>query len=418
MYVWRDRNRRDKRNLLLYGEAYWGAEKGAQDFHVEERRERLEGELRHVEYYRHKVRQLMNEYLTTKDGGLEVSLVIDQMEQSAAFDYLTDIGSVGSNAHMRDDVMQIFRKFSLADDPEEIDQVGLERLFSDLQLSMTKKQFNAYLKKLQVVSLKTRVHFSEFYDGKLSSVTQQLLQGCNSIHRELSTCVVFIQELVEAVRPRFPWSMMSMRRTSTGIAGDSSLAAKVLRRLKENVAAIVIADHAVHRATEEARDEYRVVRPCGIVCDLCQRAFVLESELAEHRQGANEFHSDWRDRNEHDTARFRVVEAIFVGNQGRKLQANRLIFSKELNSLQSRIDNAGEEPLRPNMADKGGKRYDQQLSGSFVTGFDPKCGVRPTHRKSGLAGQHLAPIRHQSATSAVLKHASLSLQEVIHQLLR
>jgi hypothetical protein len=113
-----------------------------------------------------------------------------------------------------------------------------------------------------------------------------------------------------------------------------------------------------------------------------------------------------------------VVNAIFVGNQGRKLQANRLIFSKELNSLQSRIDNAGEEPLRPNMADKGGKRYDQQLSGSFVTGFDPKCGVRPTHRKSGLAGQHLAPIRHQSATSALLKHASLSLQEVIHQLLR
>ena len=230
-----------------------------------------------------------------------------------------------------------------------------------------------------------------------------------------------MQELVNAVRPRFPWSMMSMRGTTTGgIADDSSLAAKVLRRLKENVAAIVIADHAVHRATEEAREEYRVVRPCGIVCDLCQRAFIHETELLEHRAAGSgdAYHLDWRDRKEHDTARFRVVEAIFVGNQGRKLQANRLIFSKELNSLQSRIDNAGEEPLRPNMADKGGRRYDQQLSGAFVTGFDPKSGVRPTYRKSGLAGQHLAPIRHQSATSALLKHSSLSLQEVIHQLLR
>lgn len=225
-------------------------------------------------------------------------------------------------------------------------------------------------------------------------------------------------------------SSTSSGSSSSTAAQDSSLAAKVLRRLKENVAAIVIADHAVHRATEEAREEYRVVRPCSIVCDLCQRAFVLESELKEHRASAastssdggdgDAFHSDWRDRKEYDTGRFRSVEAIFVGNQGRKLQANRLIFSKELNSLQSRIDNAGEEPLRPNMADKGGRRYDQQLSGAFVTGFDPKSGVRPTYRKSGLAGRHLAPIRQQqqSGTSALPKHASLSLQEVIHQLLR
>jgi len=188
MYVWRDRNRRDKRNLLLYGETYWGAEKGASGYHLEERRVRLEGELRHVEYYRHKIRLLMNDYLKTKDGEVEVSLVIDQMEELAAFDYLTDIGSVGANAHIKDTVMEIFQNFSLASDPEEIDQVGLEKLFSDLNLVMTKKQFNAYLKKLQVVSLKSRVHFTDFYDGKRLSDAAEVGLRLYSYRHVQSSC--------------------------------------------------------------------------------------------------------------------------------------------------------------------------------------------------------------------------------------
>jgi len=197
----------------------------------------------------------------------------------------------------------------------------------------------------------------------------------------------------------------------------ASLSYKVQRRLQANAAKIILIEHAVRNVKEEARMEYRKAHPTPLVCELCHAAFADQGELRSHTRDQS-YHRNLTRQKAEMEKRFAPIETIFLGNQGRHLRANRLIHSVELGSLQARIDAAVEDPFRPNIADVGGKRYAQQMKGSFVTGFDAKAGIRPMHKRYGLIRQHLAPMRQKANVNSLYQVTQPQLQEVLHHLLR
>lgn len=165
MYVWRGRNRRDKRNLLLSGTTFWGAEKGAKNFEHEDNVLRLENEEEHINYYARKIRALLIQYFQTENGRKEVELLIQEQEKSLAdAPSLLVKDTEEENELLRANVFDIFQAFCL---PETtyIDKDGLARLFSDLQLTMTKRHFEQYLVKLNIKAKGSAVDFDGFFDG-------------------------------------------------------------------------------------------------------------------------------------------------------------------------------------------------------------------------------------------------------------
>jgi hypothetical protein len=93
--------------------------------------------------------------------------------------------------------------------------------------------------------------------------------------------------------------------------------------------------------------------------------------------------------------KFRVVDQLLNGEHARTLQAERLIFSRDLGLALSgfRAVAALPEKFRPRLADMDGKREAQLRRGQYVVGCDPTSGVRPLPRQRGMSSQHLAPLR-------------------------
>lgn len=165
MYVWRGKNRRDKRNLLLLGETFWGAEKGAKNLEHEDNVLRLERENEHVEYYARKVKALMTQYLATPNGLKEIDLLLaeqDKTSDGAVLMLLT--GDEEKDERIRANVFNVYQGFCV---PEStfIDKTGLKNLFSDLQLTMSQRQFQKYLVKLNIQKTNKAVDFDSFFDG-------------------------------------------------------------------------------------------------------------------------------------------------------------------------------------------------------------------------------------------------------------
>ena len=177
MYVWRGKNRRDKRNLLLLGETFWGASKGAEDHEAEDAALTIDLEQKHIDYYAVKVKAMMEMYLTNPEGNNEVDLLIDEMKKAAAtaanFVNVDEI-----EQFKRDDtkvtVRDLFLKYSLPGAEEYINSEGLKNLFSDLQMTMSKKQFLKYVKMLNIEEKHSAVEFESFYEGEKMLCTLEI----------------------------------------------------------------------------------------------------------------------------------------------------------------------------------------------------------------------------------------------------
>jgi hypothetical protein len=184
---------------------------------------------------------------------------------------------------------------------------------------------------------------------------------------------------------------------------SGSIAMHVLQRLKEIECSLILVRHAVENAEADARAEYRMVRPPVYKCEVCERAFPDRSSMDAHKKNSKfEHEEDIPDRFDFMQKALHV-DSIFVGEQGRTLRANRLFFSAELGSFASRFENAIKAPFRPNLADPGGKRYNQQLRGMFVQGIDAKSGVRANHRKNALLNQHAAAARRAPPSNSLIQ---------------
>ncbi|RYH18262.1 hypothetical protein EON65_27410 [archaeon] len=81
MYIWRSKNRRDKRNLLLLGEVGWTASADDVSPIAADEILRNEKEKEFVQHFTKRVVSLMDSYLDTNDGLKEVDLVRRELER-------------------------------------------------------------------------------------------------------------------------------------------------------------------------------------------------------------------------------------------------------------------------------------------------------------------------------------------------
>lgn len=189
------------------------------------------------------------------------------------------------------------------------------------------------------------------------------------------------------------------------------------QRMRNMRAKMILIDHAVAMAEQNAVFEYRKAHPAKFCCIDCNQAFPDEETYHGHVKDKS-FHREFIRQKVLEDDRFLQVYQMFLGEQGRQLKAQRLIFSVDLGSQQVRIDGAVEEPFRPMIADKGGKRHKQILKGMFVQGFDPKSGIRPNHKRLGLVRQHQAVSRTAGNANSLNRIHHPVLQEVILDLMR
>lgn len=116
MYIWRGKNRRDRRNLLLLGDNAWTSSHDDHNFEEEDEKLRYEKELQHVEYFSKRVRQLMEEYLDTDEGKFEINLLRKELElERRAQERLIDSeeNRINDAETMRKNVMEIFRRYAI-----------------------------------------------------------------------------------------------------------------------------------------------------------------------------------------------------------------------------------------------------------------------------------------------------------------
>ena len=84
MYIWRGKNRRDRRENVLIGHAAWVPREITHnpDLHAEEDELlRFEQEKKHVAYFSNQISDIMNGYLETETGKKELNLVVQEIEK-------------------------------------------------------------------------------------------------------------------------------------------------------------------------------------------------------------------------------------------------------------------------------------------------------------------------------------------------
>jgi hypothetical protein len=182
MYIWRGKNRRDRINQQLLGDAAYTAAHDDRSHEDEDERLRYEREKLHRDYYMRRIRSLMEEYLDTKAGQEEIELLRKhiELERRAKHRVLDSADTMSLDQdNMKKSVRELFRKFAMKL-PEEyfeteiddsnllMDEAGLKNLLSHLGMNMTEKQYRKYANnKLKFDSIKKTVSFPEFFEGKV-----------------------------------------------------------------------------------------------------------------------------------------------------------------------------------------------------------------------------------------------------------
>lgn len=117
-----------------------------------------------------------------------------------------------------------------------------------------------------------------------------------------------------------------------------------------------------------------------LFCDQCHQRFPDLYSYYYHKLISSSFIHHIRQQREIAVAPYlNLITDLFRDHNPnvRKWKAQRLMFAKELGSMEVRTELVQPESLRPNLLDKNGKRLEQMMNGAFVTGFDPTTGIRP-----------------------------------------
>jgi len=383
MYIWRRKNRRDRRNLLLSGPFVWGAPKGEYNTDAEDDMLRHEGEAQHTGYFRDRIRVVMHEYLNSVNGLAEVEHLITYLDEAArrlalleAEEELARIKREGGKAKALDkdkvvvvpmemkkkkNIYEIFRKYD-ADGGGTIDKDELRVLLTDLKVPMSDEELEELMDELDEDG-GGDIGFEEFYNWFVREADRQKQKSEKGLFGFLKKANPYGNDIFQ---------------------GFKRLVLEVESR---NLAM----DHAVWKATNESRMEYRKAHPPRWICPQphCGEAFSTSALLEAHVKDTLG-HEALDKAKEEENHRFKPIEAVLAGPHGRNILANRLLFSKELGSLESRISAAKETPFRPRLTDPGGKRKNQLLAGMLVQGSDAKAGVRPGFRQFKMSNQHRA----------------------------
>jgi hypothetical protein len=111
MYIWRGKNRRDRRNLNLSTEFVWGATKNEPLKDDEDGYLREDHEQHHVEYFKHKIRILMHEYLNSANGEIEIELLTRELEKDHVLQDRSQETPEQYEIRRRKQIHEVFRKF-------------------------------------------------------------------------------------------------------------------------------------------------------------------------------------------------------------------------------------------------------------------------------------------------------------------
>lgn len=342
MYIWRSKNRRDRRHLRLSGAAAWGPPRGETSTEVADDLLRHEGEAVHVGYFHDRIRVVMHKYLNSSNGKDEVGLLVGALDEAArrlaiaqaeaeaeaeaaartaskgkprrALDH-SKLVVVPAEMTKRKNIYEIYRKFD-ADGSGGIDQNELKVLLDELKIPMTPEELEAVFAELDEDG-GGEIEFEEFYNW-------------------------FVRE-ADKQRQKQPAGLLGLLRSAV----QSDVFDGFKRLVLEVEARNLAMDQAVYRAAEDARREYRVAHPPRYVCPdaHCSQAFPTKKLLDLHVAALAE-HAEADRAREQLLQSFRVMEEVLAGPVGRNILANRLLFSVELGSMQTRVDAARETPFR------------------------------------------------------------------------
>lgn len=169
MYIWRGKNRRDKRNHLIFGEKFWTV--GSDDIFQDEEDEaiRCEGEEKHIKYFTDRVKKVVQDYLEAPEGRIEIDLLAEAIRKKREKDYnfvAEDTLFENEFINLKENLYEIFKKFALSDELS-IDKKGLMNLVSDLKIKFTKKEFEQYATNLDLNGKNAVIYFDEFFESKI-----------------------------------------------------------------------------------------------------------------------------------------------------------------------------------------------------------------------------------------------------------
>lgn len=211
----------------------------------------------------------------------------------------------------------------------------------------------------------------------------------------------FLDEAENQKKKAGMWSFLKSK-------SDGVLYSKFKRMVLEVEARNLILDKVLYETERDCRLEFRVAHPPYLPCEECNECFVQLKELLAHKEVEVQSHQDFAKKLEEMKSKFVAVENAFLGVNGRKLKANRLLYSVELNGMESRLRAVSEAPYRPHISDPNNKREGQLLQGSLVVGYDPRGGIRPLNAQYRLHAQ--------SRTQWGLDHDQMSLRNTMVEL--
>ncbi len=182
MYIWRNKNRRDKRNHLKLGEKAWTASSDDHDHRVEDEILRQQLEAQHINYFRERIQVLITQYLETPSGLKEVEILRKELElyRRNQEDVLHREERLKNEAETtKNNLKLLFRQFG-DKEYEEITRNGLGNLLAYLKMTMNQKQFELYLEKCGFTEDRKMITFEEFYHRKCLTVLVVTVPHCLS----------------------------------------------------------------------------------------------------------------------------------------------------------------------------------------------------------------------------------------------
>ena len=228
----------------------------------------------------------------------------------------------------------------------------------------------------------------------------------NSIYGAQSCLVglVGFEKEGERQRHKSKWKLNLFKKKDPG----EDIYRNFKRMVMEVEARNLIIDKVLYETQRDALREFRLAHPALLPCPHCTECFLHPNDMHTHIADTA-MHEAKAKTEEELIQRFVPVENALVGAYGRKLIAHRLLYSTELNGMQSRLDVVCEQPYRPFVADPQGKRAEQLRNKALVLGADPRAGVRPLHTHNHLDKQH--------RTTWGIEHGALTLKDTLNELL-
>ena len=179
MYIWRGKNRRDRREYLLSGLALWGAPKDTANRNADDEIIRHDLEQKHIQTFQQRTRVTIFRYLNTKQGQLEINHIVDEIDrlnQEAAKAARLEAGQslFGENGNeivieavpeemkKKANIYEIFRKFD-EDGSDSIDRNEMRVLLDELKVPVTDDELAELIKKLDGDG-GGEIEFEEFYN--------------------------------------------------------------------------------------------------------------------------------------------------------------------------------------------------------------------------------------------------------------